>query len=101
MFLSDFEVYLLTTCKCNANTTAKFMQRLKSIIITAKNNGWIQTDPFANYKTRITKVDRGYLIQEELETIMSKKFSCKRLEQVRDIFIFSCYTGLALIAISL
>lgn len=97
MFLSDFEVYLLTTCKCNANTTAKFIQRFKSIIITAKNNGWIHTDPFANFKIRITKVDRGYLTQEELETIMSKKFSTKRLEQVRDIFIFSCFTGLAYI----
>jgi site-specific recombinase XerD len=97
LFISDFEVYLLTTAGCNPNTSAKFLQFFKRIIILAKNNGWIFADPFINYKIRIAKVDRGYLTQEELEAIMNKKFGTKRLEQVRDIFIFSCYTGLAYI----
>ena len=97
MFISDFEVYLLTTAGCKSNTTAKFMQFFKRIIILARNNGWIHHDPFANYKIRIDKVDRGYLTQEEIETIMQKRFVTKRLEQVRDIFIFSCFTGLAYI----
>ena len=96
-FISDFEVYLLTSCSCNPNTTAKFIQFLKRIILIAKNNGWIKADPFANYKIRIKKVDRGYLNQEEVESIMAKDFSTKRLEQVRDIFIFSCFSGLAYI----
>ncbi|WP_108822198.1 site-specific integrase [Dysgonomonas sp. Marseille-P4361] len=97
LFLTDFEVYLLTSCGCNSNTTAKFMQFFKRIVIIAKNNGWIKIDPFANYKIRIKKVDRGYLSQEEVEAIMAKEFSTKRLEQVRDIFIFSCFSGLAYI----
>lgn len=97
LFLTDFEIYLLTTCGCNPNTTAKFMQFFKRIIIIAKNNGWIKTDPFANYKIRIKKVDRGYLQQEEVESIMAKKFATKRLGQVRDIFVFSCFCGLAYI----
>lgn len=97
LFITDFEVYLLTTCGCNANTTAKFMQFFKRIVIIAKNNGWIKVDPFANYKIRLKKVDRGYLTQEEVEAIMAKKFSTKRLEQVRDIFVFSCFCGLAYI----
>jgi site-specific recombinase XerD len=97
MFISDFEVYLLTTAKCNSNTTAKFIQFVKRIIIIARNNGWIQHDPFANYKIRIGKVDRGYLTQEEIEAIIQKTFVSKRLEQVRDIFIFSCFSGLAYI----
>lgn len=96
-FLTDFEVYLLTSCGCNPNTTAKFMQFFKRIVIIAKNNGWIKADPFANYKIRIKKVDRGYLHQAEVEAIMAKKFSTKRLEQVRDIFVFSCFCGLAYI----
>ncbi len=97
LFLTDFEVYLLTSCGCNPNTTAKFMQFFKRIIIRAKNNGWIKADPFANYKIRIKKVDRGYLQQEEVEMIMAKQFPTKRLEQVRDIFVFSCFCGLAYI----
>lgn len=97
MFIMDFETYLRTICSCSANTTAKFMQFFKRIIIIAKNNGWILADPFANYKIRIAKVDRGYLMEQEIEAIMQKDFSVKRLEQVRDIFIFSCFRGLAYI----
>lgn len=63
----------------------------------AKNNGWIFTDPFVNYKIRLKRVDRGYLTDVELQKIMKKKFPTKRLEQVRDVFIFSCFTGLAYI----
>ena len=94
-FITDFEAYLRGVCGCNANTTAKFIQRFKSIVLIARNNGWLHQDPFANYKIKSPKVDRGYLTQEELEIIMQKEFPVKRLEQVRDIFIFACFTGLA------
>lgn len=96
-FITDFEVYLLTTGKCSHNTTAKFMQFFKLIVIIAKNNGWLKADPFANYKIRLKKVDRGYLTQEEVEDIMAKNFSTKRLEQIKDVFVFSCFCGLAYI----
>lgn len=95
MFITDFENYLRTESKCNENTTAKFMQTFKMIVIIAKNNGWIYTDPFSNYKIRLKRVDRGYLTDAELQKIMKKKFPTKRLEQVRDVFLFSCYTGLS------
>ncbi|WP_295433755.1 site-specific integrase [uncultured Prevotella sp.] len=95
MFITDFENYLRTESKCNENTTAKFMQTFKMIVIVAKNNGWIFGDPFANYKIRLKRVDRGYLTDAELQKLMRKKFQTKRLEQVRDVFLFSCYTGLA------
>lgn len=96
-FITDFEVYLLSTCRCNQNTTAKFIQFLKRMVLVAKNNGWITADPFANYKIRTKKVDRGYLSQQGIYHIMEKKFSTERLDRVRDIFIFSCFTGLAYI----
>ncbi len=94
-FIYSFETYLTTVWDCSVNTTAKYLQQLKHIIALAKNNGWIHSNPFANFKIRFKKVDRGYLTQDELTTIMQKKFAIKRLEQVRDIFIFSCFTGLA------
>ncbi len=97
IFICDFEIYLLTTASCGANTVAKFMQYFKRIILIARNNGLITIDPFANYKIHLTTVDRGYLTQENVEKIMKKQFSIKRLELVRDIFIFSCFTGLAYI----
>ena len=97
MFIHDFEVYLLTTGGCSHNTTAKFMQFFKRIILIARNNGMITTDPFASYKIQLKKVDRGYLTEEEINKILKKKFLTQRLEQVRDIFIFSCFCGLAYI----
>lgn len=97
MFLHNFEIYLMTSCGCKENTTAKFLQRFRTIIIMAKNNGWIHIEPFANFKIRFKKTDRGYLTQQEIDIIMQKKFASERLERVRDIFIFSCFTGLAYI----
>ncbi len=98
-FIVGFETYLNVNCGCNANTTAKFIQKFKSIVLTAQKNGWIQTDPFANYRISLKKVDRGYLNDDELKRIMQKSFCSERLERIRDIFIFSCYTGLAYIDI--
>ena len=94
-FITDFETYLRTVSNCSANTTAKFIQIFRMIIIVAKNNGWIYADPFVNYKIRMKKVDRGFLTDQEIRTILDKEFVSKRLEQVRDIFIFSVFTGLA------
>jgi hypothetical protein len=94
-FITDFETYLRTDCQCNANTAAKFIQGFRKIIIIAKNNGWIFADPFANYKIKLKRVDRGYLTDNELQKIIAKKFVSSRLEHVRDIFVFACYTGLA------
>lgn len=98
-FITDLECYLRTVSQCNENTTAKFLQTFKMIIIRARNNGYIKGDPFSNYRIRLKRVDRGYLTEEELWAIMGKEFATKRLSQVRDIFIFSCYTGLAYIDI--
>ncbi len=96
-FLRNFEIYLISTCKCKENTTAKFLQRFRTIIIFAKNSGWIHIDPFANYKIKFKNVDRGYLTGEQIDIIMKKKLASERLEKVRDIFIFCCYTGLSYI----
>lgn len=96
-FIVGFEQFLRVDKACNQNTTAKFMQTLRKIILIARNNGWILADPFINYKIRLKKVDRGYLTEPEIKKILKKQFACKRLEQVRDIFIFSCFTGLAYI----
>jgi len=96
-FITSFEAYLRIEYGCNANTAAKIIQRFKSVFLVAKNNGWAYHDPFANYKITFTKVDRGYLSQEELEVIMQKELKIKRIDQVRDIFVFSCFCGLSYI----
>ena len=99
-FITDYEVYLKTICKCNSNTTAKFMQFFKRIVLIARNNGIIIGDPFANYKIRLQKVDRGYLTEDEIKKILELNLVSERLEHVRDLFIFSCFCGLAYIDVA-
>jgi len=96
-FITDFERFLLTTRGCARNTTAKYMQFFKHIIIVALNNEWIYKNPFINYTITIVQPDRGYLTQEEIETLMQQEFETKRLERVRDVFVFCCFTGLSYI----
>lgn len=58
---------------------------------------WIERNPFHAYQLKFEKVNRDYLTKEELHWIENKKFSIVRLQVVKDLFIFSCYTGLAYI----
>jgi len=94
-FMVDYEMYFKTVRKCAHNTTMKYLKNFKKIVRLAINHGYIDKDPFVNYKMKLKKVDRGFLSEEELDIIMKKEISNKRLEQIRDCFVFSCFTGLA------
>ena len=60
-------------------------------------NGWLTKDPFANYKAKVKEVIREFLTEQEIQSLMEKEFVSERLELVRDIFVFSCFSGLAYI----
>lgn len=95
--ISDFEHYCLTAVKLKQNTTMRIMRNLKTVILRAQKMGLLKHDPFLNFKIKFEKTDRGFLTDEEISQLMNHRFSVKRLEQVRDIFVFSCFTGLAYI----
>lgn len=97
VFIENFYLYLRNTCEISNNTAMKFIQRFRTVLNYARNTGLDFIDPFANYKFNFDRVDRGYLEQTEIDSIWNKKFTSKRLEQVRDMFIFSTYTGLSYI----
>lgn len=94
-FIMGFEYYLKTVRNCTHNSSIKYVTNLKKIIRIAYVHDWITKDPFANWKARLKIVDREFLSEEEIQSIIEKEFTIKRLDQVRDIFIFSCFTGLA------
>lgn len=99
-FVMDFDFYLRTKKeKCSNNTAIKYIQKIHQVFSICLDNEWIQKDPFAKYHEKLSIVDRGYLNQYEIDTICAKHFIVSRLELVRDIFIFSCYTGLAYIEV--
>lgn len=97
VFIENFYLFIREEHQCTNNTTMKFIQRLRTIIYYAKNTGLVLNDPFSNYKFRFDYVDREILTQEEIDMLYRKDFASNRLTQVRDMFVFSCYTGLSYI----
>ena len=97
-FITEFEFYLRSVCKCNNNSAVKYVRsNFGKIIRNCVANGWLDKDPFANYTSKMREVNRAFLDESELKAITTKEFKGERLNQVRDIFLFSCYTGLAYI----
>ncbi|PNQ72791.1 recombinase [Hanstruepera neustonica] len=94
-FITDFEFYLKSVRNCGHNSTIKYIKNFKKIVRIALANGWIAKDPFLNYKVRLKEVERQFLSEEEIQDMLDKELHTPRLEQVRDIFIFCCFTGLA------
>lgn len=100
-FVTDFDYFLRTERKISNNSAIRVVKTLQQIVKTTVDKGWLIKDPFANYKVRMEKKITGYLTKDEIDTIYNKKFSIKRLEQVKDVFIVSCYTGLAYVDVHL
>lgn len=96
-FITEYEFYLRSVRKCANNTAVKYVKNFHKIINQCLANGWLTKDPFANYKSKVKEVIREFLTEKEIEDIISKEFVSERLELVRDIFVFSCFTGLAYI----
>ena len=94
-FVMDFELYMKTKKACSHNTTMKYITIFKKIIKIAIANDWLKKDPFVNFKITTKKTSRPFLDENELNSIINKDFKVERLEQVKDMFLFSCFTGLA------
>jgi site-specific recombinase XerD len=94
-FIMDYDFYLRSVRKCANNTTVKYLKNFKKIIRICIANGWLDRDPFVSYKTKVKEVERAFLSEEELQAIQDKEFKTHRLNQIKDIFVFCCFTGLA------
>lgn len=94
-FINEFDFYLRTKRNCCNNTTVKYVKNFKKIINLARSMGWINHDPFAQYKAKLEEVDKEILTQAELDKLITKTFSIERIEQVKDVFLFCCLTGLS------
>ena len=100
IIIHDFETYLRTVIKQNHNTAAKTIKMFKTVTIWGRKLGILHHDPFINYRIHFDPVNRGFLTDEEVKKIMKKEIKIPRLELVRDMFIFSCFTGLAYIDVA-
>ncbi len=96
-FITDYEFWLRSVRNCANNTAVKYLKNFNKIIKLCLANDWLDKNPFANYKSKVKEVERVYLTEDEIQSIIEKDFKTERLSLVRDIFLFSCFTGLAYI----
>jgi site-specific recombinase XerD len=94
-FIKDYEFYLKAIQGMQHNSAMGNIKKLKKIVRHCVANDWITNDPFRSYRITTQETFRNFLLMGELENLISKEISISRLDQVRDIFVFSCYTGLS------
>jgi site-specific recombinase XerD len=98
-FINEFAFWLKAVRNCNQNSTIKYLSNFKKIVNFCIQSGFIQRNPFVGFKLVKKEVVREILSKEELEKMAAIQFPTERSSQVRDIFLFCCYTGLAYIDI--
>ena len=102
-FIIKFEKYLRAHMPADHqkpmgnNTVMKHIERFRKLINLASKLGWLERDPFVNFKSQFIKTERGFLSLQELRAIEEKQFTIERLQMVKDLFVFSCYTSLSYI----
>lgn len=102
-FIADFELFLRTFKPAddpqplNNNGVMKHLERFKKMINMAVTIEWLDKDPFVKHKLKFTSKERGYLTEEELAVVETMELETDKLNYVRDLFLFGCYTGLSYI----
>ncbi len=102
-FIAEFESYLRAYeprdhhKSLSNNGVMKHLERLRKMANLAVKLEWIEKNPFVSYRLSFKRVERPYLTSDELEAIEAHHFTIERLEYVKDLFVFSCYTGFAYI----
>ncbi len=94
-FIKSFEIYLRSVKHCCHNTAMDYLKKIKKIMNQCIAKKWIDRSPFVGFKMTVHETHKTFINEQELLVIAEQKIKIKRLEHVRDIFLFSCYTGLS------
>jgi integrase len=97
IFVKKLYQWFRTERKLNNNSAIKNIDNLKKVIISCVDNGWLTKDPFNKFRLKRNEVDIVYLTKAEVQRIVNKEICNDRLDRVRDLFIFCCFTGLSFI----
>lgn len=94
-FIDKFDLYLRTECRLAPSTIVLLMSRLKTVVGKAIASGIVTADPFAEYEPQRPRRQQRYLTCEELHRLMSTPLPTSNMYHIRDLFLFSCYTGIS------
>lgn len=102
-FLTDFEYFIRNRQPdrhqrpLTNNGAMKHIERFRKMVNLAVKLDWLDRDPFDKFQMKFNRVERGFLSKEELDILEYQVITSDRLAYARDLFVFSCYTGLAYI----
>src|SRR6266496_1161730 len=104
-FITTFEFFIRShpvkkNDPCTNNGTMKHLERLKKIVAWAVKNEWLNKNPFIGFQLKFKRHERDFLQERELAAIESHEFDNLTLQKVKDLFVFSCYTGLAYVDVT-
>ena len=91
----DLEHFLTSVQMISGNTAMKYIKILKQVIKMSVENGWLASNPLSGFKCTYEEPERDRLTMEELMIIYNKDLDLERLIEVRDIYLFCCFTGFA------
>lgn len=94
-FVTEYEHFLTVHQEMQSNTVMKYIKILKQVLNFAVALDWLPSNPFGQFKCTYRNPDRVVLTQDEIDVLYLKKMPNQRLEEIRDVFLFSCYTGYA------
>lgn len=93
-FITDFEYFLKTEQSLQLSTLNKAIQRFRKVISFAISQDYLSKDIFYGYKAKRQKKEVLFLTSEQLKALELRDFEITRLQQIKDMFVFCCYTGL-------
>ena len=96
-FIRDYEHYLRTVRNCANNTVVKYIRNMGKVLHLAEQKEIIRKNPLSTLKFRIHEIDKIFLTDAELDALVKKSFVSDRLNNVKDVFVFCCFTGLAFV----
>lgn len=94
-FVNDFYFYLMSVRSCCNNTACKYVSNMKKIVLIGVKKRYILSNPFAEFAMHLDEVEHDALNEGELYKIVNHNYEIDRLDRIRDVFLFSCMTGLA------
>ncbi len=94
-FVADYDYYLRVELRFAPQTIVNTIGQLRRIVKMAINNGLIRNDPFMDYEYITSPIVPKSLTAEELEKLINATLSRPNLNFIRDMFLFSCFTGIA------
>ncbi len=94
-FIKEFCLYLTRDCRLRTSTAWIYQIPLKHLASRAFSQGVISRNPFTMFHLSPEVRDRSFLTEGELKNLMDLPLKNKMLDKVRDLFVFSCFTGLS------